>query len=362
MTAHQRSVEVDAVTRLRDRREIEELLARRAMASDRRDPQAMLACHTADATDDHGSGRQSARDFIAHMAATSYQDPDNGPQHHAVTGAIIEYLDRDTALVESYHLAYHRFGVHSGPSDNLIAGRYLDTMRRADGRWLIDHRTVVYDWSRTSAATRPHHTRTPQPITTPPLAATTSQGAPPMSTDHDPVAELLAKQEITEVLYRRARAGDRRDHALALSCYHDGATEEHEGFSGLASDFVLKHSAYAPGKTPPTSSLVHMITNVLIELHGSEAFVESYHLCLTTGGTGEDTQDTMIGGRYLDRFAHRDGRWAITHRTVVFDWSRVEPGAGRFWDRYPDQTSIAFGRMDAEDPLYAHQARTGVRP
>ena len=47
------------------------------------------------------------------------------------------------------------------------------------------------------------------------------------------VAALIAKQEITEVLYRRARAGDRRDVELALSCYHEGATEEHEGFTGL---------------------------------------------------------------------------------------------------------------------------------
>lgn len=167
------------------------------------------------------------------------------------------------------------------------------------------------------------------------------------------LADLIAKQAITEVLYRRARAGDRRDHALALSCYHEGATEEHEGFTGPAADFVLKHSAYAPGKTPPTSSLVHLIANVLIELDGDEAAVESYHLCFMTGG---DT-DTTIAGRYLDRFASRNGRWAITHRQVVFDWSRTEPGVERFWDRYPDQSTIAFGRLGPEDPLYGFVER-----
>lgn len=173
----------------------------------------------------------------------------------------------------------------------------------------------------------------------------------------DRLAALLAKQDITEVLYRRARAGDRRDHALALSCYHEGATEEHEGFTGPAAEFLLERSAYAPGKTPPTDSLVHMVTNVLIDLDGDEAAVEAYHLCLMSGGG----TDTVIGGRYLDRFAFRDGRWAITHRQVVFDWSRVEPAAPRFWDRYPDQSRIAFGRMGPDDPVYAFTAATSSR-
>ena len=60
------------------------------------------------------------------------------------------------------------------------------------------------------------------------------------------VAELLAKQEITEVLYRRARAGDRRDVELALSCYHPGATEDHEGFAGTAADFIKNVSMISP--------------------------------------------------------------------------------------------------------------------
>jgi 3-phenylpropionate/cinnamic acid dioxygenase small subunit len=327
--------------RLRDRREIQELLVRRATASDRRDPEAMLACHTEDSTDDHGSGRESARTFIERMAATSYRDPDNGPQKHVIGNVLVDFVDDDVATVESYHLAYHRHGVQTGPTDNLIAGRYLDKMHRVNGQWLIADRTVVYDWSRTAAATDP--TRSPDATSVVDLKEWS-----PME-----LADLIAKQAITEVLYRRARAGDRRDHALALSCYHEGATEEHEGFTGPAADFVLKHSAYAPGKTPPTSSLVHLIANVLIELDGDEAAVESYHLCFMTGG---DT-DTTIAGRYLDSFASRNGRWAITHRQVVFDWSRTEPGVERFWDRYPDQSTIAFGRLGPEDPLYGFVER-----
>jgi hypothetical protein len=30
-------------------------------------------------------------------------------------------------------------------------------------------------------------------------------------------------------------------------------------------------------------------------------------------------------GRYLDQYECRDGRWAITHRTCVHEWTRSEP-------------------------------------
>jgi hypothetical protein len=30
-------------------------------------------------------------------------------------------------------------------------------------------------------------------------------------------------------------------------------------------------------------------------------------------------------GRYLDQYECRDGRWAITHRICVHEWTRSEP-------------------------------------
>lgn len=352
--------EVTALRELATVRQIGELLTSRAVASDRRDPPAMLAMHTTDGTDEHGTGREPARTFIERIAATAYRDPDNGRQRHLTANLLVEPIADDQVAVECYHLAYHRHGLNTGPTDHLIGGRYVDRLRHDAGRWLIDDRTVVYDWSRSTPATtdEPDH-----PAELPkgphlPMSVDTHHD----DTDHDTalLAELLAKQAITEVLYRRARAGDRRDHALALTCYHPGATEDHEGFTGTAEEFLLERSAYAPGKTPPGETLMHLIANVLIELDGDEAFVESYHLCLASGGAPDALQDTMIGGRYLDRFARRDGRWAITHRTVAFDWSRVEPATTRFWDRYPDQSAIPFGRMDGTDPLYRHVSRTAA--
>ena len=94
------------------------------------------------------------------------------------------------------------------------------------------------------------------------------------------VAALIAKQEITEVLYRRARAGDRRDVELALSCYHEGATEEHEGFTGSAAEFIGNVSMISPGSKAPVTCLWHLISNILIELDEDAADVESYHIAV----------------------------------------------------------------------------------
>jgi hypothetical protein len=167
------------------------------------------------------------------------------------------------------------------------------------------------------------------------------------------VASLVAKQQITEVIFRRARAGDRRDVELALSCYHPGATEEHEGFSGTAADFIRNVSMISPNSRAPVSGLWHFISNILIELDGDTAEVESYHIAVVSRDEDRGETQSFIGGRYLDWFARRDGRWAITHREVVFDWSRVDEATSPYWDLVGlDESKLLRGQFGASDPLY----------
>ena len=167
------------------------------------------------------------------------------------------------------------------------------------------------------------------------------------------LAELWAKQQITEVLHRRARAGDRRDVDLALTCYHDGATENHEGFDGTAAEFIRDRSMISPNSRAPVTFLWHFISNVLIDLRGDTADVESYHIALVGRKTDEEgATHSTIGGRYLDRFAFRDGRWAIAERSVVFDWSRVEKETTTYWDLVGlDESTLLRGRFGPGDPL-----------
>jgi len=170
----------------------------------------------------------------------------------------------------------------------------------------------------------------------------------------DPIQQLIAKQEMAEVLYRRARAGDRSDAELAHSCYHAGATERHGVFDGLAAEFIDIVSFTRPKPGSPIKGMQHVVTNILIEFKDdTHAFVESYHVawCQMIGGV-----DATIGGRYLDRFEKREGRWAIVHRDVVFDWSRMDPETSKFWEEHP-AAAFLFGKRGEDDLLYQYTRR-----
>jgi hypothetical protein len=173
--------------------------------------------------------------------------------------------------------------------------------------------------------------------------------------DEAAITALVAKQEITDVLYRRARAGDRRDIELALACYHEGASEDHEGHIGPAADFIRDVSMISPNSAAPVTCLWHFVSNILIDLHGDQADVESYHIAVVVRDEDGGQTQTRIGGRYLDKFAHRGGRWAIAERRVVFDWSRIDPASAAYWELIGlDEAKLLRGRFGADDPLYSH--------
>jgi len=139
--------------------------------------------------------------------------------------------------------------------------------------------------------------------------------------------------EIQQVLYRYCRGVDRGDAALIASVYHPDGIDEHGPWKGLGRDFVpvvVKHMD-ALGVIGQ-----HHITNVLIEVRGNEADVESYYIAYHPEITADGPGHALTCGRYLDRFEKRDGRWAIAHRRVVLDVTRARvegppwPGAAGF--------------------------------
>jgi hypothetical protein len=160
------------------------------------------------------------------------------------------------------------------------------------------------------------------------------------------IETLLAKQAITEVLYRYCRGLDRMDQGLALSVWHEGATVDYGPmFAGSGADFVewvwIAHEALVAHS--------HQITNILIDVNGDRATSEAYvTVALRTMPNEGSIADIVDRGRYLDRWSRREGRWAIDDRTFVEDFQAIYPVP---LNEATDGSQVT-GRRSPDDPSY----------
>jgi len=144
----------DPAARVLARQRIVDALSARAVASDHRDADAVLRAHVPGSRDLHGMFDGTIEEFVEYLRAHNYAAGSGyGLQRHVVSNVVAEFLDDATALVESYHLAYHHIVRDGMQLDVTIGGRYLDRFEDHAGCWLIASRILVYDWSRVEPAT-----------------------------------------------------------------------------------------------------------------------------------------------------------------------------------------------------------------
>lgn len=129
------------------------------------------------------------------------------------------------------------------------------------------------------------------------------------------VRMLADRQAIRDCLATYCRAVDRLDRELLLSVYHEDAVDDHGVFVGGREEFADWVIAYHSRAQHATQ---HIITNHTCELDGDVAHCETYYMFAAMNVEGAPL--ALSGGRYLDRFERRGGRWAIALRKVVSDW------------------------------------------
>ncbi|MGE0799109.1 MAG: nuclear transport factor 2 family protein [Lautropia sp.] len=180
-----------------------------------------------------------------------------------------------------------------------------------------------------------------------------------MSTvDADELRRLLDKQAIWEVLLRYTRGLDRMDWALLASCYHPDAHHDHGMWQGPAAEFVQ----YCARHLATMDRTLHTVENALIVPSSaiqasSEAYCTALHRIPSTKSASGFANHTVFV-RYLDRFERRgDGPWRIARRTVVFEWSVVDP-IDREWNL---TGAYARGSRSRADPAYALGALPEIR-
>lgn len=160
---------------------------------------------------------------------------------------------------------------------------------------------------------------------------------------------LLDKESIRECLYRYCRGIDRADEAWLRSAYWPDAHDCHGAYRGNVEGFF----AQALPRLQAGGRGVHQITNILIDLHGARATVESSFFALQTQ-VSSTTQETWLCGRYLDLFEKREDQWRIADRTVVYDWieERTRAELAQSNDSLFGKRQPVGGRAP-NDPLYA---------
>jgi hypothetical protein len=132
-----------------DRLAITEVVVQHCRGVDRADPAILRSAYWPDATVAYGGFDGNAHAFCDHLPAAIRHYTRT---QHTVSNIQIECRG-DEALVESYVTAYHYLARPEGADREMTyLGRYLDTMRRRQGYWKIQHRQVVMDWNQNADA------------------------------------------------------------------------------------------------------------------------------------------------------------------------------------------------------------------
>jgi hypothetical protein len=134
-----------------DHHEIRQTLARYCHGCDRCDEVEMADAYCADSWDDHGKRKMQGRQF-AFESVEEQVETTNLVSHQL--GQSFIRVRGDEAGCETYFIATVIYPGKDGTDTlNQLGGRYVDTLRREDGKWLIKKRLCVREWSITHPIT-----------------------------------------------------------------------------------------------------------------------------------------------------------------------------------------------------------------
>ncbi len=156
------------------------------------------------------------------------------------------------------------------------------------------------------------------------------------------IRDLIAREEIYNLLCDYMHAQDRLDPILHRSVFHDDATTDYGAYVGGPDGFV----AFAQGILNEHLANHHMIGQAKIEIEGDIGFGEVYFQAHHRGVENGEEQDLFVSGRYVDRYEKRAGIWKIAHRSERVDWVRSEPRADGWLKGSPRMPWGARGAAD----------------
>ena len=140
---------------------------------------------------------------------------------------------------------------------------------------------------------------------------------------------LRAERAIGRVILRYARAVDTRDFDRVRDCFHPDARIHYgDWFSGDLDEGM----AFLEESIPRLKSTLHVFGTPWIELDASHGVADCETYAINSATYFPDAEGNVIqnvsGTRYLDRFSHRDGKWAIDERRNLRVWAHNLPEGG----------------------------------
>ena len=156
----------------------------------------------------------------------------------------------------------------------------------------------------------------------------------------DELRRLLDERAIRRLLLEYCRGVDRCDREMIAGVYHPDAVDDHGGYVGTGEGFADYAVARLRGSYDAT---LHVLGDSLFDwVDDDAAEVETY--VLAQHRIDDPPSIVHFGGRYLDRFERREGRWGIAERVVVREWDKretIEPAwpPNRFVDGCRDDPS-----------------------
>src|SRR3954451_775792 len=138
------------------------------------------------------------------------------------------------------------------------------------------------------------------------------------------LGDLLAREEITDVIKRLARATDRMDAEVIASCYHADGYDDHNWFRGTGTEFA----EWVATVMTRWEATMHFIGAPNFRaMEAGVAQVDTYCIAHHIAPSGKDAskKDMALGLRYVDRFERRAGVWLIAKRVCAFDFTYTVP-------------------------------------
>ncbi|GAB6902008.1 nuclear transport factor 2 family protein [Kineosporia succinea] len=136
------------------------------------------------------------------------------------------------------------------------------------------------------------------------------------------VRKLLDRTDVTEVLYRVARAMDTRDWDLFARSF----TADAQGDYGSSSaDGRAEILAMARAFLEALDVTQHLLGNVEVSVEGDTATTRATFIAQHVRDAAEGDGQLLMGGTYVDTFRRSQDGWQITHRRIRGLWSNGNP-------------------------------------